>query len=73
MGEWKTIDSAPKGERFLAYGSYLYEGDTELTEYMEVAEYSGDDEFPWEDAEGLHVPEFFSYWQPLPEPPCPSP
>lgn len=69
-GEWRPIESAPRdGTRFLAFGSFVYEGDSSPTEYQEVAAYSGDEDWPWEDAEGLHHHEFFSHWQPLPSPP----
>lgn len=65
--DWRPISDAPRdGSRFLAYGSYTYPDDAEPTEYCEVACYSGDDEWPWEDAEGLHRIEFFSHFAEIP-------
>lgn len=70
MSEWRDISSAPRDESpFLAYGKYQYPGDLSVTEYFEVARYSGDDEWPWEDGEGQHREGFFSHWQPLPAAP----
>jgi len=67
---WQDIETAPRnGDEFLAYGAYLYDGDFALTEYMRVANYSGNPEWPWEDDEGQHPVNFYSHWQPLPEPP----
>lgn len=70
---WRPISEAPKdGTQFLAYGSYLYPGDTSPTEYCEVACYSGDDEWPWEDAEGLHKDSFYSHFALIGDLPAPT-
>lgn len=70
---WMPIETAPRDHsEFLAFGSYLYPGDRGATTYCEVASYSGDLQWPWTDAEGMHRPEFFTHWQPLPKPPVVS-
>ena len=70
---WQPIETAPKdGSPFLAFGSYVYEGDTAPTIYMGVAEYSDEPNWPWRDAEGLHRETFYSHWMPLPAAPSPS-
>ena len=66
---WRPMETAPAQGEFLAYGSYLYEGDKHLTKYMMIAERSQSKEYPWESCEGLHSPSFFSRWRPLPSPP----
>lgn len=65
----RPIETAPAQGEFLAYGSYLYEGDKHPTKYMMIAERSQSKEYPWERCEGLHSPSFFSRWRPLPSPP----
>lgn len=67
--DWRPIETAPAQGEFLAYGSYLYEGDKHPTKYMMIAERSQSKEYPWESYEGLHSPSFFSRWRPLPSPP----
>lgn len=67
--DWRPIETAPAQGEFLAYGSYLYEGDKHLTKYMMIAERSQSKEYPWESCEGLHAPSFFSRWRPLPSTP----
>ena len=65
--DWQDISTAPRnGDEFLAFGSYIYEGDVEPTTYISIAEYSGNEKFPWRDDEGLHPYGFFSHWLPLP-------
>ena len=68
--EWQTMDTAPRdGARFLAFGSYQYPEDAHPTEYMEIVEFSFNDEYPWLDVDGQNKPEVYSNWMPLPTPP----
>lgn len=68
--DWQPIETAPRdGTRFLAYGSYLYPGDENRTDYIEVAWATGVTRWPWGDAEGEHPEDFFTHWLPLPTPP----
>lgn len=66
---WMPIETAPMGEEFLAFGSYLYEGDSAPTVYMMLVDRTGKDAYPFASSEGLHVKGFFSHWQRRPEPP----
>lgn len=67
---WMPIETAPRdGTPFLAYGSFLYQDDKAPTECTEIAEYSGDPEWPWRNADSKCQPDFYSHWQPLPKPP----
>lgn len=67
--EWQPIETAPRdGTEFLAFGSYLYEGDKTETIYYRTACWSGDENWPWEDEEGKHPHGFFSHWRPLTPP-----
>lgn len=70
MMDWQPIETAPKDGEFLAYGSYVYHGDTARTEYQNIAWRSGNSEWPWEDNEGQHPQDFYSHWMPLPPPPA---
>jgi hypothetical protein len=73
MMEWKPIETAPRdGTPFLAYGSYLYDGDRAVTEYQEIIEartLAADDDFPWTNGSEAMRYDMFSHWQPLPSPP----
>ena len=66
---WRDISTAPRdGTEFLAYGSYVYPGDTAKTEYFSLVEYDASDpEYPWHwhDFEGYHPEGAFSHWKPL--------
>jgi hypothetical protein len=64
---WRPIETAPKGEDFLAYGQYFYPGGQHPTTYMMIAEVNENSEdWPHISAEGLHCKGFFSHWMPLP-------
>jgi hypothetical protein len=65
---WQPISTAPKDGEFLAYGCFTEQNGSKV-ETIRVAEYSGDKKWPWETDEGLHHPDFFSHWMPLPTPP----
>lgn len=67
--EWQDIATAPVDGEFLAYGSYLYPGDKNITEYMAVARSTGKPEWPIETHDGEALSGVFTHWQPLPEPP----
>lgn len=70
---WQDIETAPRdGTEFLAYGCYIYPGDSGPTEYRKIAAYSGNEEWPWEDDDGQSRAEVFTHWQPLPDPPDPE-
>jgi hypothetical protein len=71
-GEWQPIETAPKRSDFLAYGSYLYPGDTEETTYIMIAALTGVRDWPFETSEGQHPANFFTHWMPLPDPPKPK-
>lgn len=66
---WMPIETAPERGEFLAYGFYIYAGDTSRTQYQSIAWRSGNPEWPWEDTEGQHPANFFSHWMPLPDAP----
>jgi hypothetical protein len=70
---WQPIETAPKDCEFLAYGWYVYPGDTARTEYWCVAEYDpAIPGYPWVDHEGAHPDLFFSHWAPLTRPELPD-
>lgn len=76
MADWQPIETAPlDGSEFLGYGSYLYPGDADVTEYWMVIQYrrnSVDGEFPWTDGHEAMKHDFFSHWQPLDRPTPPA-
>jgi hypothetical protein len=68
--DWRPIETSPRDYTdFLAYGSYLYPGDKGPTEYTEIVQYSGDDEWPWRGRDEVSKVSIFSHWMPLPKPP----
>lgn len=67
---WLLIETAPKdGSKFLAFGSYVYEGDSVPTTYIEIISYSGDSGWPWSNGQERARGDVFTHWQPLPKPP----
>jgi len=59
---WRPISDAPKdGTRFLAYGNDKSSA-AASNEYCEIACYSGDAAWPWEDARGLHAAGHYSHF-----------
>ena len=71
MTDWQLIETAPRdGSEFLAYGFYIYPGDTARTEYMAVVEYDETcPECPWSDLEGNKQNGVWTHWMLLPDPP----
>lgn len=79
MTDWMPLETARAagvmdGRDVLLYGSYLYPGDSDVTEYWMVGSYCGRNgpgqrnEGGWETHEGVHADGFFSHWQPLSSP-----
>lgn len=64
---WRPIETAPRdGSEFLGYHlcADAYTGD-----WYALVEYSGDQQWPWEDQEGRHPRGFLTHWMPPPAPP----
>lgn len=72
---WRPISTAPRdGTEFLGYGSYVYHGDKDPTEYFELVYYrlNGDDEYPWSNGMSALRTDQLSHWQPLEAPDDPA-
>lgn len=71
MPKWLPIETAPRdGTQFIGYGSYHYPDGKRPTGYILMVSYSGDDQWPWYDADGKSAPGVYSHWMPLPSPPA---
>ena len=69
--EWIPIKTPPhEDEEVLGYGFYIYPGDTDRTEYWEVAIYcpSANQKYPWSGENGEHLLDHFTHYARLTSP-----
>lgn len=68
---WQPIETAPKdGTEILGAWSYLYEGDTALTEGVEIISWYTGKIDGWLDKDGVAGEGVFHSWMPVPAPPA---